>query len=154
MRSDSALGEPKPHHVPPPGTVAQRMSDRLRMNQPSSTGTRPASVSSIFASWCMAREAIHGSGRHVARAHRRVAALEAFEPRRAALGRRAVVLDVAEVEVARRGRGAQRLLDVALLDAALTVDRVAPQACHAVGLELERLGADARALRVEAELLL
>src|SRR5215217_1854831 len=153
MRSDSWLGDPNPHHVPPPGTVDHRMADRLRMNQPSSTGTRPCSVSSIFASLRMARQAIPALRRHVAGAHRRIAALEPVEPRGAALVRRAVVLLVAVVEVAGRRRGAERLLDVALLDAPLAVDRVAPQARHAVGLQLERLGAEARALRVQPELL-
>src|SRR5215210_3423085 len=152
IRSDSALGDPKPHHVPPPGTVAQRISERLRMNQPS-PGTRPTSVSSIFAS-CMAPDPIPALRRHVPRARRRVAGLEAIEPGGPPLVRRAVVLGVAVVEVAGGGRGAQRLLDVALLDPALAVDRVAPEAGHAVGLELERLGAEARALGVEAELLL
>src|SRR3954468_12329107 len=55
MRSEGWLGDPKPHHVPPPGTVAQRISERLRMYQPSSAGTRPTSVSSTFASSRMAR---------------------------------------------------------------------------------------------------
>jgi hypothetical protein len=45
-------GGSKAHHVPPPGTVAQLISARFRMNQPSSAGRRPVSVSSIFAS-CM-----------------------------------------------------------------------------------------------------
>src|SRR4051795_474801 len=94
------------------------------------------------------------SGGDVPRAGRRVAALEAVEPRGAALVRSAVVLGVAVVEVAGGRRGAERLLDVALLDAPLAVDRVAPEAGHAVRLKLERLGAEARALRVEAELLL
>jgi len=65
-----------------------------------------------------------------------------------------VVLDVAVVEVPGGRRGTQRLLDVALLDLALAVHRVAPQPGHAVGLELERLGAEPRALGVEPELLL
>src|SRR3954451_1379558 len=102
----------------------------------------------------MAAEAIRRSGRDVPRARGRVAALEALEPRGAALVGRAVVLGVAVVEVAGRGRGAQGLLDVALLDAPLAVHRVAPQAGHAVSLKLERLRAEARALRVEPELLL
>src|SRR3954451_19281211 len=94
------------------------------------------------------------SGGDVPRAGRRVAALVAVEPRGAALVRSAVVLGVAVVEVAGGRRGAERLLDVALLNAPLAVDRVAPEAGHAVRLKLERLGAEARALRVEAELLL
>src|SRR3954470_18892586 len=102
----------------------------------------------------MAAEAIRRSGRHVPRARRRVAALEPVEPRGPALVRRAVMLRVAVVEVAGGRRGAEGLLDVALLDAPLAVDRVAPEAGHAVRLQLERLGAEARALRVEAELLL
>src|SRR4051795_2236952 len=177
-RSDSWLGEPKPHHVPPPGTVAQRISDRLRMYQPSSTGTRPTSVSSIFASCRMAPEPnrraaafcllvllVVRRGRapprpprrsrgDVPRADGRVAAAEAVEPGGAALLRRAVVLDVAVVEVAGRRGGAHRLLDVARLKLAGAVDRVAPQAGHAVGLQLERLDAGPGRLRVEAELLL
>src|SRR3954462_15500847 len=51
---DGAAGDPKPHHAPPPGTVSHAMSAAFRMNQPSSAGTAPASVCSIFAS-CMAR---------------------------------------------------------------------------------------------------
>src|SRR4051794_22719750 len=153
MRSDSAFGEPNPHHVPPPGTVAHRISERLRMNQPSSSGTRPTSVSSIFAS-CMGAGPYLRLGRHVPRARRRIAVLEAVQPRRAPLLGRAVVLGVAVVEVARGGRRAHGLLDVAGLELALAVDRVAPQAGHAVGLQLERLGAEARALGVQTELLL
>ena len=57
IRSDGSSGDPKPHQVPPPSTVAHCISERLRMCQPPSTGTRPCSVSSIFAS-CMAPEAI------------------------------------------------------------------------------------------------
>src|SRR3954471_22220101 len=153
MRSDSAFGEPNPHHVPPPGTVAHRISERLRMNQPSSSGTRPTSVSSIFAS-CMGAGPYLRLGRHVPRARRQIAVLEAVQPRRAPLLGRAVVLGVAVVEVARGGRRAHGLLDVAGLELALAVDRVAPQAGHAVGLQLERLGAEPRALRVQPELLL
>src|SRR3954470_8451089 len=89
------------------------------------------------------------SGGDVPRAGRRVATLEAVEPRGAALVRSAVVLGVAVVEVAGGRRGAERLLDVALLDAPLAVDRVAPEAGHAVRLKLERLRAGERDLSVQ-----
>src|SRR3954453_2515126 len=102
----------------------------------------------------MAAQAIHRSGGHVPRARRRVAALEPLEPRGAALVRRAVVLGIAVVEVAGGRSGAERLLDVALLNAPPGVNRVAPAPGHRVRLKPERLGAEARALRVEAELLL
>src|SRR3954453_18359745 len=101
----------------------------------------------------MAAKAIRRSGRHVPRARRRVAAPEPVEPRGPGLGRRPVMLRVAVVEVAGGRRGAEGLLDVALLDAPLAVDRVAPEAGHAVRLQLERLRAEARALRVEGRLL-
>src|SRR4051794_16511454 len=48
-------GDSNEHHVPPPSTVAHPISARLRMNQPSSAGTRPVSVSSILASCIMRR---------------------------------------------------------------------------------------------------
>jgi predicted enzyme related to lactoylglutathione lyase len=52
---DGAFGDSNTHHVPPPGTVSQAISPTFRIHQPSSTGTRPLSVSSIRAS-CMACE--------------------------------------------------------------------------------------------------
>src|SRR3954468_8333691 len=72
--SERACGDSNPHHVPPPGTVAHAISATFRMNQPSSAGTRPVSVSSIFAS-CMRATLPAGAAAPPARRSRRVAAV-------------------------------------------------------------------------------
>ena len=48
--AEGAAGDPKMHHVPPPGTVSQAISPALTMNQPSPAGCSPAGVCSSGAS--------------------------------------------------------------------------------------------------------
>src|SRR5829696_2226811 len=84
------------------------------------------------------------AGGYVAVAGGGVAAVEAEQPRLAALLGGAVVLGVVDVEVADGERRVDRLLDVAGPEQALLVHRVPPRPGQAVGLELERLGAAVR----------